>query len=333
MMRYTGSKRIDFLITHIRITDKDPLRYLVDTVRQASEGGKQMLNVQRVSELLKTKFWPNETWNREESESVSRCYSRWLETLRIASVKDNAITWTGGTISVFDITALAELDYLQDRMLYDKLVESFVTPKNMLDVPHSILANVAAEKEDGKRGEMFEDFVAACFGLLGFTVRQKAGARESGTNLTYQSNRGGGDVALLSHFPIHSSDHEFLGSALACEAKSTEGQVGSKAVGQARNLAVKIEEAYKGYVTLPIVVSRSTFGYDKSGKDLAPPEVVLLNQNILLEVCKLQKARLEQGKGLILPVHVQAALERLVKLENLEPSAEDFTSILASILS
>ena len=49
-----------------------------------------------------------------------------------------------------------------------------------------------------------------------------------------------GDVVLFSHFPLHSKDKTFTGAGLACEAKSTESNIGSGAVNQARGLCKKI---------------------------------------------------------------------------------------------
>ena len=265
-------------------------------------------------------------------ETVSECYAKWLELLRLTETIQEGVLWIGGGVSVFDVTALAELDFLQDRALYDFLVERFLTPNNMLDDPLAILSSISVEEDDNKRGELFEDFIFSCSTLLGFSTRSRAGPRERGTSLSYQSNKGGGDLVLLSHFPIHTASTEFEGCALACEAKSTEGQVGSKAVGQARNLKAKIEETYHNYLVYPIIVSRAKFGYDGSGRDLAPPEVVLLTQDSLLEICKQQKERLERGDRLVLPVHVMAMIEELIRLQNLEPSIYHIKSILGSIV-
>jgi len=286
----------------------------------------------RIPEILKNKFWPNEPWSHDDSQVVADSYSKWLELLRLVNLKDDSVVWTGGGVSAFDFTSLAELAYLQDRTLYDKLVEEFATPKNILDEPHSLLQAVSSEKDDKKRGELFENFIACCFGRLGFSSRQRAGAREAASKLSFASNRGGGDVALLSHFPVRTLDKEFVGSGLACEAKSTEGQVGSKAVGQARNLAVKMREAFQGYFVQPIVVSRSAFGFDQSGRDLSPPEVVLLPANTLLEACKLQKERLEEGNSLLVPAYFHAVVEEHVKKERLEPTVDEFISSLAAKL-
>jgi hypothetical protein len=328
MLRYTGTKRIDFLIAHARIQEKEPFSYLAQTLRNTPG----LVEKQRIGELLRNRFDPGSRWTKEELATVSECYSKWMEFLRLTKEGSAGILWVGGGVTLFDVTALAELDFLQDRSLYDHLVETYPTSKNMLDEPHELLVSVANEKDDEARGKLFVDFIIACFKLLGFMPRRKAGARERETNLSYRDTRGGGDVVLLSHFPIHARSREFVGCALACEAKSTEGEVGSKAVGQARNLKTKVEEAYSGYLVYPIVVSRAKSGYDASGRDIAPPEVVLLNQDTLLEVCRLQKERLEKGDRLLLPVHIMAAIEELIKSEKLESSASDIRTILNNVL-
>lgn len=327
MLRYSGTKRTDFLISHVRMAEIEPLRYLANALKT-----QDSIEKTRVAEVIRNKFDPSSRWRKAESEEISECYARWLELLRLTKEDSTGIHWIGGGVSAFDVTALAELDILQDRAHYDFLIENFSTPKNMLDEPHSILSSVASEKDDKRRGELFEGFLVSCFKLLGFNPRSRAGPRERGTSLSYQSTKGGGDVVLLSHFPVNTVTKEFVGCSLACEAKSTEGQVGSKAVGQARNLKTKIEETYPNYLVYPIVISRAKYGYDGSGRDIAPPEVILLNQDIILEVCKLQKERLERGDKLLLPVHIMAAIEEFIRSEKLEPSVDEVRATLNAIL-
>jgi len=328
MLRFTYTKRIDFLISHVRLIEKEPFNYLVTTLKDSAG----VFDTKRIAELLQNKFDSKSHWTKDESESVSDCYVNWLGLLRLIKIESNGILWVGGKVSTFDVTALAELDFLQDRALYDALVEKYHTPKNMLDDPQAILSEITQEKDNEKRGKRFEDFIASCFNLLGFTYRSRAGPRDKETKLIYKSNKGGGDVVLLSHFPIHTASKEFVGGALACEAKSTEGQVGSKAVGQARNLKVKVEEMYKDYLIIPIVISRAKYGYDISGRNIAPPDVVLLTQDIIIEICKIQKEKLEKGIKLILPVHVLSIIDKLIKSEKLEPTIEDIKIILEKIV-
>ena len=327
MLRYKGTKRINFLIAHLQPQEIEPMAYLARTLGELNGH----IEKRQITDFLRNRFEPNAKWDKKKMVEISECYAKWFHLLRMVSIDSSAVQWIQGGISTFDITALAEQEYLQDRMIYDYLVERFPTPKNTIDEPHRIRSSVANEKDDRKRGTLFEDFVVSCSRLLGFSPRSKAGPREQGTNLTYQGNKGGGDVVLLSHFPIHTATKEFEGCALACEAKSTEGQVGSRAVGQARNLQIKIEEAYANYLVYPIVVSRAKYGYDESGRDISPPEVILLNQDTLLGLCKVQKERLEKGIRLLLPVHFMATIDELMKLENLEPSANEFYAIIKKI--
>lgn len=327
MLRYTGTKRIDFLISHVRLIDKEPFNYLVRTLKESVES----FDDNRIALLIRNKFDSTSRWTKEESENISNCYMDWLELLRLIKKESNEYFWVGGKVSVFDVTALAELNFLQDRTLYDAFVENYHTPKNMLDVPHELLSSISLEKNENKRGKLFEDFIASSFSLLGFSYRRRLGPREKEKKLNYKSNKGGGDVVLLSHFPIHTISKEFVGCALACEAKSTEGQVGSNAVGQARNLKVKVEEIYPEYLIFPVVVSRAKYGYDISGRNIAPPDVVLLTQDIVIEMCKTQKRKLENGNKLILPVHVLSIIDTLIKSEKLEPTIEDINLILEKI--
>lgn len=327
MFFYSGTKQIDFLINHVRMYEKEPLAYLIKSLVAF-----QKLTIKHVGEMLQNKFDPGASWGKEEIATVSECYTAWLELLRYAKKDGDTICWIGGKVSVFDVTALAELDYLQDRFLYDFLTESFHTPKNITDEPNNLLEKISNEKDDKKRSIFFEDFIISCFKRFGFSPRTKAGMRDTDSTLSYKDNRGAGDVVILSHFPIHASTKEYVGCALACEAKSTEGQVGSKAVGQARNLKAKIEENYKGYIVYPIVVSRAKYGYDGSGRDIAPPDVVLLNQDTLLELSNLQKERLEKGSKLILPVHILSILEQFIKSGQLEPTADESKKSINNIL-
>ena len=150
-------------------------------------------------------------------------------------------------------------------------------------------------------------------------------------NLTHQ-RPGGGDVAAFCHFPILAGGTVHPGFAIACEAKSTETVVGSTAVGQVRNLAKKISEAFPNYVVQLVVVSRSKIGYDPSGKGQAPPEVMHLNSDLLSQLLTLQLARFSKSLNLVTPMSIMLTLDDLVKSQILEPDWGTFSTILAKHL-
>jgi len=141
-----------------------------------------------------------------------------------------------------------------------------------------------------------------------------------------------GDVALFFHHPVSTSSHTYLGGSLACEAKSTESNVGGRAVGQARNLRMKIQERFSDYLVQPIVVSRSNVGYDPSGRNLAPPEVIHITANGIIKMLMLQKKRLDRGESLILPTHIFQILDNFVKNEIIEPKPDELADCLENVI-
>lgn len=238
----------------------------------------------------------------------------------------------GGLVKGFDVLSLVEVEFLKERELFDWFVEDFENPKEILKKPLEVLNDIELEDDDDRRGKLFQKFVAISFRRLGFFPRTRNSPHEKRSRLSFKDNLGGGDVALFFHHPISTSSRIYLGGSLACEAKSTESNVGGKAVGQARNLRTKIEERFSEYLVQPVVVSRSCIGYDPSGRNLAPPEVIHLTANGIIRILELQKRRLDRGESLILPTHIFQMLDDLVKSEIIEPKPEELVDYLENVV-
>ena len=138
-------------------------------------------------------------------------------------------------------------------------------------------------------------------------------------------------MALFCHFPTPTINKTHQGYAIACEAKAGRYPIGSKAVGQVRNLFEKIKRAFPDYLVHKIIVSRSKVGYDSSGKDQAPPEVVHVSHKILLSLLEEQESRLEKGSSLITPVHFMIALKEFIREQRLEPTTSEFLEKIHAI--
>jgi len=320
LLRYTSNKRVDFIIMHMRLQDKEPFL----TLRQQLFKAKGSISFTRLGEILQLKFDSASRWTTDAKNEYGGIYARWLEYLRIGKITNHNIEYVGGIVKGLDVSSLTELEFLLERPLYDWMTEEFHTPHNLLDEPMDYLQKVSQALDENERGEMFQKFAYSAFKRLGFNPRSRAGNREKNTKLTFDRTAGGGDLGVFCHFPISGEEKIYEGFALACEAKSSESPIGSKAVGQARNLAVKIKEVFPNYLILPIVLSRSQYGYDKSGKDLAPPEVIHLNHKILLRMLNIQKERLEKKSNLLTPTQFMVALDGLIKDQVIEPTEKQF---------
>lgn len=324
ILRYTNGKRIEFTRNFWRLQEKEPFRYLISQLSETA----QYIRFDEVADLIRIKFDPKTSLTKEKKLLLGEDYSRWLKYLGICKIKDNTIGYVGGFVKGFDVLSLAEIEFLKERELFDWFVEDFENPKEILRKPLKILDEIKQEKDDTKRGKLFQKFVAVSFKRLGFFPRTKNSPHEKKSRLSFKDNLGGGDVALFFHHPVSTSTHTYLGGALACEAKSTESNVGGRAVGQARNLRTKIEERFSNYLVQPVVVSRSDIGYDPSGRNLAPPEVIHLTANGIIRMLELQKKRLDKGESLILPTHIFQMLDGFVKNEIVEPKPEELVNYL-----
>lgn len=310
LVRYSGTARTDFLIHNARILDKDPFIFLKEELTKSHS-----LTVKRIASLLRLKYGAPKS---ALTAQYAKTYGDWLVELRIAKWQNRALEYVGGKISSFEIIALDDANKLQDSSLYDWLTETFKPYQELLQEPTDFLTKIASTSEDNVKGDLFEKFVASVFKRLGFSVRVRDGIREAKRNLTFE-RPGGGDVGLFCHFPIVAGGTVRPGLAMACEAKSTEGAVGSTAVGQVRNLSKKITETFPGYLVQSLVISRSKVGYDSSGEEQAPPEVVHLTSDLLLEALRLQAARVRKSLSLITPLSFVLAIDDQVKAQNLQP--------------
>ena len=326
LLRYTGNARTDFLIYNFKLQDREPflsLQYELSLV------GK--MKVRDVGDFLDTKFPHKGTWDTKEKDEYGDAFAEWLVLLRIARREKDTLTYSKGIVKTFQIIVIPEMTQLLDRTLYDFLTEKFHTAKNILDEPYKLLNKTNKESDDNKRGELFESFIGSAFARFGFSSRLRDGIREKNANLTFK-RKGGGDVALFCHFPIPTERQTYHGYAIACEGKATKNVIGSRAVGQARNLCKKIQELYPQYLVHTVITSQSTDGYDSSGREQAPPEVTHLNKKAILSLLDLQKRRLEKSFQLITPVHVMLLLEELVKKQKLNPQPKMVVEVTEKLL-
>jgi len=314
LMHYSGNARTDFLIHNVRLQDQEPFAFLREELEKSNK-----LDKTRIASLLHLKFGAD----AKSAVLYADSYGKWLVELRFARWRGYSFEYAGGKIRSLDIIAIDEANQLLDSTLYDWITENFDPYERMLEEPSSLLREVAVSTDDSIRGDYFERFVASVFHRLGFSTRLRDGVRETKLNLTYQ-RPGGGDLAAFCHFPILAEGIVHAGFAIACEAKSTEGPVGSTAVGQVRNLAEKIKEKYKGYVVHLVVASRSKVGYDTSGREQASPEVIHLTAGVLLRLMDLQLARAREGVKLITPLSIMLTISDLGKCQELQPDSNIF---------
>ena len=321
LLRYTSNARTDFLIYNLKLQDREPflsLQYELSLINK--------MKVREIGDFLDTKFPHRGTWDLKEKEEYGEAFAEWLVLLRIVKRDADTLTYSKGIVKTFQIIVIPEMKQLLDRTLYDFLTENFHTPHNILDNPYDLLKETNKTTNDKKKGDLFESFIGSVFARFGFSSRLKDGIREKSTRLTFK-RKGGGDVALFCHFPIPTERRTYHGYAIACEGKATENVIGSKAVGQARNLCKKIQELYPEYLVHTIIMSQSMCGYDSSGRDQAPPEVLHLNSKAILNLLDLQKRRLQKGLRLITPVHIMLLLEELIKSQDLNPKPETVVEI------
>lgn len=324
LLRYSGNARTDFLIHNARIQDKDPFVFLAEELRKSNS-----LTVKRIANLLQTKYGAPKS---STTNQYAKGYADWLVELRIAKWKDKSLEYAGGKVRSLDIIALDDANKLLDASLYDFLTEGFTQYQDILQEPTSFLTKIASTTDGKIKGDYFEKFVASVFKRIGFSTRIRDGIREAKRNLTFE-RPGGGDVALFCHFPIIAGGKVRPGFAIACEAKATEDAVGSTAVGQVRNLAEKIAESFPDYLVQSLVVSRSKVGYDSSGREQAPPEVVHLTADLLIEALKMQASRARKSLRLITPLDFMLAIDDQVKSQNLQPDWMTVSKTLSKYLS
>jgi hypothetical protein len=321
-MNYTGNLRIKFLIENIKLQFSEPFQSLQNELYKRKE-----MMIKDVGDYLELKFPQKRKWTAKDKIDYSEAIVKWLVLLQVVKLNGGKIEEIFGEVRTAGIIFYPEMGILLDRTIYDFLTEKFNTPSNLLDEPLQILEKTNEAKDENDKGDFFESFITSAFRRLGFSPRMKDGIREKNTNLTFKKG-GGGDVVLFSHFPIQSQKVIFHGYAIACEAKSTSTQVGSKAVGQARNFSKKVKESYPNYFVQPLVISQTTCGYDDSGRRNAPPEVVHLTAKVLLSLLNIQKEQLEKKAHLITPIHFMIVLEKLVKNQNLEPDEKTVKELL-----
>jgi hypothetical protein len=323
LLRYSGNARTDFLIHNARIQDKNPFVFLAEELGKSSS-----LTLKRITSLLQTKY---DAPKSSIANQYAKGYADWLVELRIAKWNGNVLEYAGGKVRSLDIIALDDANKLLDASLYDLLTETFTQYQDILQEPMGLLVKIASTTDGKIKGDLFEKFVASVFKKMGFSTRLRDGIREAKRNLTFE-RPGGGDVALFCHFPIVAGGKVRPGFAIACEAKATEEAVGSTAVGQVRNLAEKIVESFPDYLVQSLVISRSKVGYDSSGREQSPPEVVHLTSDLLIEALKMQASRARKSLRLITPLDLMLAIDDQVQSQNLQPDWMVFSKTLSKHL-
>lgn len=319
LLRFSGNARIDFLVLSVRLAEKEPFDFLRQQLKDQGT-----ISWERFRKLFQTKF---SVTSVSDQTTYAKTYGAWLETLRVAKPDGKGLNYTAGRVEGLEILAVKEAEDLLDRATYDYLTESFQTYHNLLDEPNRLLKTVSTETNDEEKGEAFEKFIAAAFSRLGFSSRTRDGSREQKLNLTFQ-RKGGGDVGVFCHFPTVAGGKTKSGCAIACEAKATGGAIGSRAVSQARNLKVKIEEVYPNYALHTIVVSGRDALYDSSGRETASPEVLHITDEMLLDVLGMQVKLANQRQMLINPLTIMTGLDELVTAEKREPTRDEFTKTI-----
>jgi hypothetical protein len=321
LLRYVDEKRVEFVLRHWRLQDIEPFQFLREQLSQQDTP----IKMADLADSVRIKFLPDEQWTRDERQAFADALGSWLEYLHLVEKEGSAVRYIGGNIVTPSVFALLEVEFLRERELRDWFVEGFANPRSIVDSCREILGKIALEKDDQERGNLLHEFIFETGKRLGFSPRMRNSPHEGTARVSFETAKGGGDVVLFFHHPVESRSITFQGGALACEAKSTEGNIGSKAVGQARNLASKVREAFPEYFVYPAIISRSTIGYDGSGLDLAPPEVVHLTSEGLIALLEIQRSQFSAGGRLILPPHIFAVLDEFTKNDNLQPTPEQLS--------
>ncbi|MCJ7560016.1 hypothetical protein MUO79_05285, partial [Candidatus Bathyarchaeota archaeon] len=326
LIRFSGNLRNDFLVNNLKLQFCEPFVSLEKELRK-----RKIMTIQDVGDFLETKFLQKKKLISSDKEAIGAAMGEWLGILRIANVENKKITFAKGEVKTSGLLYYPEMSNLLRSSTYDFLVENFNTPHNIIDEPYELLEKTNKTADDNDKGDFFELFIGSIFRRLGFSPRLRDGPKERKINLTFQ-RKGGGDVGLFCHFPFQANDQILQGYAIASEAKAGENAIGSKAVGQARNLSTKIKEVYPKYLVHTIVVSQSKCGYDSSGREQAPPEVIHITAKSLLCLLNMQEKQLENDCPLITPFSVSLLFEELIKKQELEPEPASVVEIMEEIL-
>jgi hypothetical protein len=323
-LHFSGNLRVEFLINCFKLQCYEPFISLKKELSQ-----KKTMTFQELADFLDLKF-PQKGKQKADKE-LGEAIAQWLTLLRLAEIKEDRVTYLEGEVKTAGIIYFPEMDVLSERTLYDFLVESFNTPHNMIEEPYELLKKTNEAKDDNEKGQIFESFIGSIFKRFGFSARLRDGPKEQQAHLTFQ-RKGGGDVVLFFHFPVQTDKEILQGYAIACEGKASESVIGSKAIGQARNLCMKIRELYPKYLVHTIIVSQAAGGYDSSGREQAPPEVLHLNSKALLNLLSMQEELLEKNLSLLTPFRMMLLFEELLRRQELEPKAETVVNSVREIL-
>lgn len=322
LLRYSDGKRVEFVVRHWRLQAIEPFLYLRQYL--ASATGRVICS--DLADAVKVRFLPRDKWGGEDRKGYGKALAAWMEYMNLVRVELDVVTYVGGGVITPSPHSLLEVEFLRERELRDWFIEEFDSPKSIVEECKGLLNNITKETSDEARGALFHRFIAVSARRLGFSPRTRNSLLERDLPVSFSTSFGGGDLVLYFHHPIDSRLKTYQGGALACEAKSTESSIGSKAVGQARNLASKVQEAFPEHLVVPVVVSRSRIGFDRSGQDQAPPEVVHLTDSCVMELLEAQKKQLSGRGRLVLPPLVFQILDSFIQDENLEPQPDDIAS-------
>jgi len=327
LLRFSENMRNEFLIHNFKLQYYEPFSSL-----QKEMSSRNKMSIREIGDFLNTKYSHKGKWTPKDIEEYENAVAEWLVFLRVAEKDKDAVKYVKGEVKTTEVLFIPEMGKLLDRTTYDFLTENFNTPHNILNEPYDLLEKTNKAIDDNEKGEFFELFIASTFRRLGFSPRLRDGERERKANLTFQ-RKGGGDIGVFCHFPIQAEKEILHGYAIACEGKASENVIGSKAIGQARNLCKKIQEFYPKYLVHTIVISQSMYGYDSSGREQAPPEVVHITSKVLLTLLDLQEKQLEKNLNLITPIHIMFLLTELVKIQELDPKSDNVKEIMLRLIN
>lgn len=225
-------------------------------------------------------------------------------------------------------SANADYEEVFDKYLYDEFSERGMSTvlKQM-----SELESELTRSGDKRKGEIFEKIIYQHFRILGFSVRMKAGEKESEAGLSYASREGGGDVGLFVHLPSQIQTRLYDGIAIACEAKATSNGAPKKSIDQVRTFSEQIKKLYPNYMIFKIVVSQS-IGYEPVyAREKAFPDIVHIPLAVMRNLVNLQANKFRENKRLLTPFNIIRVISTSIAEGKLEITDEYANNILQKV--
>jgi len=320
LLDLTGKLQRDYAFGHL--SSVEPFVSLTKTLKN-----RKQMRVLEIGRFLSSNF--GKGWEDGTQKQIGRIYSHWLDFLQIGSYnkRKGLIDYSLGDIKVTEVLVLPSMEKAMSRMIYDKMSETFSSPKAIIS--HSIdlykRVDEPLHTDPDDIGKRFERYVANLFSCFGFQKRTKSGFHKE-TTKPYTDKFGGGDIGLFMHAPIETDEGLKQGYAIACEAKYSKNRLGSSAVRQVNDFANRLLKNRNGilrkYLIHKIIVSRSD-GYDESGEISSKSNgAVHINHQILERFLLIQVDLLKSNKGLITPFQFIRFINGLIKDLNLQPDRD-----------